>query len=64
VRGLREWSQIHDFFGHPPEIINSLDIATAHFLAHLRRNVFDLIVTAFAFSSLDRSEIRATEQDF
>jgi hypothetical protein len=58
----REWSQIYEFFRDSQEILNSLHIATAHFSAHLRRNAFDLVLTAIAFSSLDQSEIRAIEK--
>jgi hypothetical protein len=61
---MHEWSEIYEFFGDALEITNSFYIATALFLERLRRNAFDLILTAFAFSSLGRSEIRATEQGF
>jgi hypothetical protein len=49
---LRERSQIYELFGDPPETINSLYIAMVHFLALLWRNALNLILIAFAFSSL------------
>jgi hypothetical protein len=39
--------------------MNSL---TAHFLACLRRNLFELLLTAFAFPALARAEIRRRER--
>jgi hypothetical protein len=52
---LREWSQIDEYFGDSAEIINCLHVVTTHFAAHLKRNVFDAISTAFAFSPFGHS---------
>jgi hypothetical protein len=61
---LRQWSYIYDFFGDSAEVIGCLNFVTAHCLARLSRNAFDLILPAFAFSSVGRSEIRMAELGF
>jgi hypothetical protein len=58
---LREWFQIDEYIGDSPEIRNCLHVVTTHFSVYLKRNVFDVILTAFAFSPFGRSGIRATE---
>jgi hypothetical protein len=45
---LREWSEIHDFFGNQAIVVEALNMLMAHFLARLRRNWFDIILTACA----------------
>jgi hypothetical protein len=49
---LRQCSCIYDFFGDSAELIGCLNVDTAHFLAPLIRNAFDVMLTAFAFSSV------------
>jgi hypothetical protein len=61
---LPQWSCIYDFFGDTAEVIDCLNVVTAHFLACLSRDAFDVILTAFAFSSVGRSEICMAEQGF
>jgi hypothetical protein len=63
---LREWFEIDEYFGDSAEIRNCSNVVSVHFLAHKKHNAFYryVIVTAFAFSPFDWSEIRATEQDF
>jgi hypothetical protein len=61
---LREWAEITDFFGGDQVIADCMNSLTAHFLARLRRNSFELILTASAFTGLGRTEIRPREQGF
>jgi hypothetical protein len=61
---LREWSEIWSFFRDQPAIREWLDIVTAHFLARLRRNSFEVIQTAFALTPTGRAQIREREVGF
>jgi hypothetical protein len=45
-------------------VIGCFNVVTTHFLARLSRNACDVILIAFAFSSVGRSEIRMAEQGF
>jgi hypothetical protein len=58
---LREWSDILGFFGDRPGVREMLHVVTAHFLARLRRNSFDVVLTADAVTMIGRAKIRATE---
>jgi hypothetical protein len=59
---LGELSQIYKYFRDLAAIRNCLHVASAHFFPRLKRNAFDIILTAFAFSPFNCSEIRATSQ--
>jgi hypothetical protein len=53
--GRRKWFQIDEYIGDSAEIRNCLPVVTTHFSAYLKRNVFDVISTAFAFSPFGHS---------
>jgi hypothetical protein len=61
---LREWSEINGFFGDQEIVADCLNVLTANFLARLRRNAFDMILTAFAMTPRGRSHIRLAEYGF
>jgi hypothetical protein len=61
---LRERSEIHDFPGDQAIVVEVLNMLTADFLARLRRNSFDIILTAFALSPRGHAWIRAMESGF
>jgi hypothetical protein len=61
---LREWSEIKSFFGDQENVTECLNVLTAHFLARLRRNRFDVILTAFAMTLRGRAHIRLAEYGF
>jgi hypothetical protein len=61
---LREWSETHDFFGDQAIVVEALNMLTAHFLARLRRNSFDIILAAFALTPRGPAQIRVMESGF
>jgi hypothetical protein len=61
---LREWAELFQVFNDKQAIVDCLDVLTAHFLARLRRNSFDKILTALGVSPRGRAEIRTREQGF
>jgi hypothetical protein len=61
---LREWSEIKNFFGDLVNVNECLNDLTAHFLARLRRNAFDVMLTAFALTIRGRAYIHSAEYGF
>jgi hypothetical protein len=59
---LREWSVLKEFFGDRRDLRDLLEIVTAHFLARLRGNSFQVTLTAFALTFNGRAQIRQKER--
>jgi hypothetical protein len=59
---LREWSELLDFFGDRADLRELLNVVTAHFLARLRGNSFNVMLTAFALTFNGRAQIRDHER--
>jgi hypothetical protein len=59
---LREWTELLAFFGDRRDLQELLDVVTAHFLARLRGNSFDVTLTAFALTFNGHDQIRRKER--
>jgi hypothetical protein len=61
---LREFQTVRTLLGSDDDDLHILDVVSAHFIARLRINAFDTILTAWVLSVEGREWLRAEETNF